>query len=263
VKKLLGFLLLLEIGASAPALAQTADCPCPVPPGPPPAWFGKADLSFLSTSGNTDTSSIGGSLELNYNPKPWLFTLKGSVLHAATDGVTTAETYTASLKASRDLTERLDVFGGGAWLRNTFSGLNNIYNFDGGVGFKIVNTDTQFLRVEAGVGYTTEQDIVLGVVAPYRNYANVRAGLGYKWQITKTASFTNDFSFLQDLSDSKNWFMADKAAVAVSISKIFALQASWTLLYRDEPPVKDATTLPVTRYDKTDTATAVGLVAKF
>ena len=104
---------------------------------------------------------------------------------------------------------------------------------------------------------------MLGVIAPYRNYANVRAGLGYKWQITKTASFTNDFSFLQDLSDSKNWFMTDKAAVAVSISKIFALQASWTLLYRDEPPVKDATTLPVTRYDKTDTATAVGLVAKF
>lgn len=263
MKKLRGFVLLLGIGASAPALAQTADCPCPVPPGPPPVWFGKADLSFLSTSGNTDTSSIGGSLEINYNPKPWLFTLKGSALHSSTDGVTTAETFTASLQASRDLTEHIDVFARGGWLRNTFSGINNIYNFDGGAGYKLLNSDTQFLRVEGGVGYTTEQDIVLGLIAPYRNYANVRAGLGYKWQFTKTASFSNDFSFLQDLSDSKNWFMTDKAAVSVSISKIFALQASWTLLYRNEPPVKDATTVPVTRYDKTDTATAVGLVAKF
>ena len=33
-----------------------------------------------STSGNTKTSSIGGGLELIYNPKPWLFTLKGAYL---------------------------------------------------------------------------------------------------------------------------------------------------------------------------------------
>ncbi|MGE5413607.1 MAG: YdiY family protein [Syntrophomonadaceae bacterium] len=248
------------------ALAQTPECPCPcpcpAPPPPPPVWFGKADLSFLSTSGNTDTTSIGGSLELNYNPKPWLFTLKGAALHAATDGVTTAETFTASLKASRDLTEHIDVFVGGGWLRNRFSGINNIYNFDGGAGYKILNSETQFLRLEGGVGYSTEQDIVLGLIAPYRNYANVRAGLGYKWQITKTASFTNDYSFLQDLSDSANWFMTDKAAIAVSISKVFALQASWTLLYRNEPPVRDPGPPPV-RYDHTDTATAVGLVAKF
>jgi len=253
--------LLAFLAAPAAALAQ--DCPCPVPEPPPPVWFGKAELAFLSTSGNTDTTSIGGSAEVNYNPKPWLFTLKGSALHAATDGVTTAENFTASLQASRDLTEQLDVFARAGWLKNTFSGINNIYNFDGGAGFKLLNTKTQFLRIEGGVGYTTEQDIVLGVIAPYHNYANIRAGLGYKWQITKTAAVTNDYSYLLDLSDSKNWFMTDKAAVAVAISKIFALQASWTLLYRNEPPIKDGTTIPLTRYDKTDTATAVGLVAKF
>ena len=250
------------LAAPLTALAQTADCPCPVPPGPPPIWFGNANLSFLSTSGNTDTTSIGGGLELNYNPKPWLFTLKGAALHAATDGVTTAETFTASFKASRDLTEHIDVFAGGGWLRNQFSGINNIWNFDGGAGYKILNSDTQFLRLEGGVGYTSEQDIVLGLIAPYRNYANLRAGLGYKWTITKTATFTNDFSYLYDLSDSKNWFITDKAAVTVSISKIFALQASWTLLFRNEPPFKDPGPPPV-RYDHTDTATAVGLVAKF
>jgi putative salt-induced outer membrane protein len=262
VKRLLGFVLLLGFGASSPTLAQSADCPCPVPPGPPPLWFGNANLSFLSTSGNTDTTSIGGSLELNYNPKPWLFTLKGSALHAATDGVTTAENFTASLRATRDLTTHIDVFAGAGWLRNTFSGINNIYNFDAGAGYKILNSDTQFLRVEAGFGYTTEQDIVLGIIAPYHDYANFRAGLGYRWTITKTATFSNDYAFLQDLSDSANWFMTDKAAITVSISKIFALQASWTLLYRNEPPLKDPGP-PPQRFDKTDTATAVGLVAKF
>jgi|APFre7841882630_1041343.scaffolds.fasta_scaffold21527_1 putative salt-induced outer membrane protein len=254
VKRVLGSLLLLSLGAAGAALAQTADCPCPVPAPPPPVWFGKAELSFLSTSGNTDTTSIGGNLEVNYNPKPWLFTLKGAALHAATDGVTTAESFSASLRATRDLTEHVDVFGNAGWLKNTFSGINNIYNFGVGAGYKLLVGPAHFLRGEAGIGYTTEQDIQLGVIAPYRNYASARAGLGYTWQFTKTAAFTNDFNFLVDLSNTANWFMTDKAAITASISKIFALQASWTLLYRNQP---------VPGFDNTDTATAVGLVAKF
>lgn len=240
--------------AADTSLGQTPECPCPVEPPPPPVWFGKAELAFLSTSGNTDTTSIGGALELNYNPKPWLFTLKGTALHAATDGITTAENFTASLRATRSLTERLDVFVGAGWLRNEFSGINNIYNFDGGAGYKLFDGPSQFLRVEAGVGYTSEQDILGGVVQPFRNYANARAGLGYKWQFTKTAAFTNDFTFLVDLDDTANWFITDKAAITVAISRIFALQASWTLLFRNQP---------VQGFDNTDTVTAVGLVAKF
>lgn len=252
----LAFLLFLAVPLAASA--QTAECPCPcpcpAPPPPPPLWFGKAELAYLSTSGNTDTTSIGGGLELNYNPKPWLFTLKGTALHSATNGETTAENFTASLKASRDLTEHLDVFVGGGWLRNRFSGINNIYNFDGGAGYKLFTGPAHFLRVEGGVGYSTEQDILLGVVVPYRNYANIHAGLGYKWQFTKNAAFTNDFSYLLDLSDTGNWFITNKAAITANISTIFALQASWTLLFRNQP---------VPGFDNTDTATAVGLVAKF
>ena len=47
--------------------------------GSGPLWFGKVNFSFLSTSGNTDTTSIGGAAELNYNPKPWLFTLRAAI----------------------------------------------------------------------------------------------------------------------------------------------------------------------------------------
>ena len=247
---LLGFLL-----ASGVAAAQTPDCPCPPPPPPPPpVWFGKVDFSFLSTSGNTDTTSIGGGLEVNYNPKPWLFTLKGAYLKAATDGVTTAEAETFSLRASRQLTERIDVFVGAGYLRNRFSGINNLYNFDGGAGYKIVDTKSQFLRVEGGFGYTTEQDILLGIIVPYRNYANARAALNYKWTFSKTAAFTNDFTYLLDLDDTKNWFMTNKAAITANLTSILALQASWTLFFRNQP---------VPGFDNTDTATAVGIVAKF
>ena len=95
---------------------------------------------------------------------------------------------------------------------------------------------------------------MLGIIVPYRNYANARAGLNYKWQFTKNAAFTNDFNFLADLSDTSNWFITEKAAITANISSVFALQASWTLLFRNQP---------VIGFDNTDTATAFGIVAKF
>jgi putative salt-induced outer membrane protein YdiY len=160
VKNLVRTFLFLWLAAGGLALAQDAPppCPCPEPPPPPdPVWFGKADFSFLSTSGNTDTTSIGAAFELNYRPKPWLFTIKGGYLKGATDGVTTAESFVGSLRATRDLTERIDVFVGGSYLRNRFSGIDNLYGFDGGAGYKLLLGPVHFLRVEGGVAIPTRK----------------------------------------------------------------------------------------------------------
>jgi putative salt-induced outer membrane protein len=254
MKTLSAFALFLGIAAGQ-ALAQAPPCPCPEPAvPPPPLWFGKGELSFLSTSGNTDTTSLGGALELNYKPAPWLFTLKAAYLRSSTEGILTAESFAGSLRASRDLTPHVDVFVGGNYLRNRFSGIDNLYGGEAGAGYKLLLGPVHFLRVEGAAGYAHEEDILMGVILPTRNYATARAGLGYKWQLTKAAAFTNDFSYLLDLDDTSNWFITDKAAITAAISSVFALQASWTLLYRNEP---------VDDFSKTDTATAVGIVAKF
>lgn len=143
---------------------------------------------------------------------------------------------------------------GAGYLRNHFSGINSLYSFDTGAGYKLLLGPVHFLRVEGGVGYTREEDIILGVITPSRGYANARAGAGYKWQFTKAAAFTNDFGYLLDLDETANWFITDKAAITAAISSVFSLQASWTLLNRNQP---------VPGFGKTDTATAVGIVAKF
>jgi putative salt-induced outer membrane protein len=257
--KLLAAVTFSVLAAASVASAQTPECPCPIPPATPPSWFGKAEFSFLSTSGNTDTTSIGGSLELNYKPAPWLFTLKGAYLKAATDGVTTAESFAGSLRGSRDLTPRLDVYANTSYLRNRFSGIENLFGFDGGAGWKFLNSPVFFLRLEGGVGWAHEEDLLLPPpaepITTTKSYATVKSALAFKWQFTKVAAFTNDFTFLDDLDDTSNWFMTDKAAITAQISAIFALQASWTLLYRNQPSSPT--------FGHTDTATAISLVAKF
>jgi putative salt-induced outer membrane protein len=251
MKNLYTSTVLLWLAAAGAVLAQQPPCPCPAPaPAPPPLWSGSLELSFLSTSGNTSTDSLGGALGLDYKLAPWAVTFKAGYLRASTDNVLTAEQFTTSLKGSRDLTERVDVFVGAGYLRNQFAGLNALINGEAGAGYKILTGPVQNLRAELGFGYTSKDQVIGGTIG----YGSARFGLGYKWQFSKSAAFTNDFSYLSDFSDSSNWFITDKAAITAALTSIFALKASYALLYSNKP---------VPTFKSTDTATAVALVAKF
>jgi putative salt-induced outer membrane protein len=239
----------LWLALAGTALAQPCPCP-PAPPGPPPLWSGSAEISFLSTTGNTSTSSFGGALEVDYKPAPWALIFKTNYLRAESNDVTTAEQFGASVKGIRDLTPRIDVYAEGIYFRNRFAGIDSLVTGDGGAGYKILTGPAHTLRFELGVGYTHKDQ----AVGENRSYASGRAGIGYAWKFSKTASFTDDMSYTLDFSDSSNWIFANKAAVAAALTATFSLKASWTLLYNNEP---------VPTFKKTDTATAVALVAKF
>jgi len=245
---LAGTALLMAIEAAA--LAQ-APCPCPTPTPPPiPLWSGNAQLSYAATSGNTDTSSLGGSLEVDYKPLPWTVELKAAYLRASSDGVVTAESFAGGLRGSRDLTARIDVFGEGLYYRNTFAGIDGRYGGDAGAGYKIVDEKTVHLRVEAAFGYTHEERV--GVAA--LDYATGRAGLDFGWKFSKSAEFGETFYWTDDLSDTSNWYLRSTTSLTADLTSVFALKASYTYLYDN---------VPVPGFKKRDTITAVALVAKF
>src|SRR5512140_2070290 len=86
----------------APAPAPTP-CPTPPPPPPPPPFTGRGELSFVSTSGNTSTQSLGVGLELSYKPTGWSFLAKGNTLRAESNGEENARSLDASFRAGRTL----------------------------------------------------------------------------------------------------------------------------------------------------------------
>ncbi len=239
------------------AARAQAPCPCPTPPpGPPPLWSGNAQFAYAGTSGNTDTSSLGGSLELDYKPLPWSIVLTAAYLRGSTDGILTAESFAGGLRGARDLTPRFDVFAEGLYYRNTFAGIDSRYGANVGAGYKIVNEKALLLRVEAGMGYAHEDF----VIQPSDDYATVRAGLIFKWKFSKSADLSEEFYWTDDLSDTNNWFLRSTTAVTADLTSVFALKASFTYLYDNVPALKVP---PSTFYEKTDRISSVSLVAKF
>ena len=190
-------MLLLWLAACGAALAQEAPpCPCPEPPPPPdPLWFGKVNFSFLSTSGNTDTTSIGGAAEVNYNPKPFLFTLKGAYLYSQTDGdrdrrvvggvdARQLRHHAALLRLRRRRIPAQHVFGHRLPLEHRRRR-----------GLQALRRPEPVPEGRRRRGLDEREGHHPGRHPDHRAATPTRARrLYYKWQFTKNAAFTNDFT---------------------------------------------------------------------
>jgi len=217
---------------------------------PPSPWSGSGELSFLSTSGNTDTESLGLGFDVTYKPGVWTTEAKMSYHRAETDGELTAEKLTALLGVRRSLTERFDAYARTTYLRNEFAGLNSTWGIEAGGLYKALTGDRHFLDLSGGLGYTSEDRIA----DEDRDFAMATLGAKYKWAISESTDFTNDFGYVYDFDDSENWRIGNTTALTTSINKIFSLKVSYALTYLN---------MPATDFEKRDSTSSVTLVAKF
>jgi len=220
------------------------------PAGPPPVWSGKAEASYVSTTGNTDVQTIGAGLEVDFKKDVWNGLAKGTFVQGKTDGVTTARSIAGELRAARNLTPRFELFVQDDYFKNEFAGIDQRLSTLGGAAYSVVKTPAQELKLQAGAGYTRERR----VVGADKSFGTGQAGLLYKWKVSSTTDLSEEFSYVESFKDSSDWRIMNTLSVSVAINRIFSLKASHNLAYLNEP---------VPGFGKTDTITSIALVAKF
>ena len=240
-------IMLAGLAVLAAAVAVSAEEP---PAGPPPVWSGKAEASYVSTSGNTSVQTIGAGIEVDYKKDIWDGLAKGAFVQGKTDGATTARTIAGELRAGRHFSPRFELFAQADYFKNEFAGIEHRISGVGGAAYSAVKTPAQELKLQAGVGYTKEARTEGGD----RSFATGLAGFLYKIKLTSTTDLSDEFSYVESFKDSSDWRIANAFSVSVAINKVFSLKASHTLAYLNEP---------VPGFGKTDTITSVALVAKF
>ena len=101
----------------------SAQSPAPTPPPPPPIWSGEASASFVQTTGNSQSRSLGAGLKLLFQSAPWKAELKSAFIESSANDVETSRRFNASLRGERALRERLAVYAQGSYLRDLFAGI--------------------------------------------------------------------------------------------------------------------------------------------
>jgi len=239
-------LVLRQSGPGGAKVEQQADIAEP----PPPRWEGTGELSFVSTSGNTSTQTLGAGGNVTNRSGPWLSKARVSFVRASTDGEETARSLGIDGRVSRDLTPRVGVFGHAAYLRDTFAGIEHRIGADGGLSWNLIALRPHDVRLDAGVGYTHEARIE----EADRSFATGTLTLAYKWAVTETAEIANDAGFTANLQDGPDWRFGDTLAVSASLNGTFSLKLSYQVKYLNRP---------VPGFEKTDTIASAAIVAKF
>lgn len=245
----------VAVGLPVVAMAQ-APAPAALPPvkapadAPPPFREGAIDFSFIAATGNSDSQTLGLNGDLILRPEGWEIRNRAGFLRARTDDELTAAAFFYTFRAARKVTPRLSIYGQYDYLRDTFAGIEYRNVVTGGIDYLLVDRAPHRLSVFAGFGYLNEQRTVGEDIAT----AVLDAGWAYKLKFSESAEFTDDFRYDQSLSDGNDWRLGHTAAVAAKLTTLFSLKVSHNIRFVNDPPPG---------FEKTDTITAVALVAKF
>lgn len=233
VIKLSAMVVFLFVASAGSLLAQDEDGP----------WEGKVGVGYLATSGNSDNTSLNAVFSLSRNLDSWHHHFGAQAIGNVSNSVTTAERYQASFKSKYDFTEHDYLFGLVSWEKDRFSGYEQQLSETIGYGRRILNSETQILNLEIGLG-AKQSDLSDG---SSESGMIGRAGLDYLWKFSESAEFSQ---LLAVESGSGNTYIESVSAVTARLLQSLALSFSYT--------VKNNSDVPIGR-DKTDTFTAINL----
>jgi putative salt-induced outer membrane protein len=210
-------------------------------------WSGSASLGFLSTSGNTNTTSYNSSFKISYAKNKWTHAFDAAANGSDESETVTAEAYQAGWKSSYDFREHNYLFGLVEWRKDRFSGVSEKLSESIGYGRRIIDTPAHLLSADIGAGYrnadlsdNTSESGAIG-----------RLGLDYKWTFSETSNFEQSIGVE---SGSDNTYIESVSAVRAKLLGEFAIVLSYTVRHNTDVPVGS---------EKTDKFTAISLELAF
>lgn len=255
-------------------------------------WSDTAELSFVATDGNAESSSLGfKNTAIRTWSKAALTIIASGVRVESQEGdriamelpgggfrvidpdtEVTSENYALKSRYRRDVSDRFFWYGGAGWDRNEPAGIKDRYVVEGGVG----NTwhDTEEMHFKTSYGATlTKQDDVDEDPSVDDTFFGARFAWDYMNKLTQTATYTNLFILDENLEETSDWRAEMQNGLAVAINSHLALKAGLQLLYDNEPALEelnlfdvggvDTGTTVTTELDELDTILTISLVVDF
>jgi len=210
-------------------------------------WSGKASLGYLSTSGNTDTTTYNTAFEVTYAVNKWSHTANGSANGNEESDLHIAEAYQLGWKTDYNFTEHDYLFGLVNWRKDRFAGVTEQLTESIGYGRRLISTPVHLLSAEIGAGY---RDADLSDDSS-ESGAIIRGGLDYTWTFTEKSGFDQ---YISIESGSDNTYIESISALRASLLGDFAIVLSYTVRHNTDVP--DGS-------EKTDKLTAISIELAF
>lgn len=259
---------------------------------PEVGWADAAELSFVLTAGNAESSTLALNNTLTRRWVNALFTFDAGALRASSatrslravgtsqadfqviDESTSeliAANYLARGRYDRTISGRLFWFAGAGWERNTFAGIKNRFAIPVGVGHNWFDNELSMFRTTYGLTYTVQDNVVN--VNGKDKFAGLQGTWEYRRQLGSNTQFNSTLIADENLSELSDFRVDTVNSVSVAMSERLALKVSLRLLFDNDPsleeiglqlpdgsPTNDTVLVPL---DKLDSILTIGLVMNF
>jgi putative salt-induced outer membrane protein len=213
-----------------------------------PIWTSHLGLSYLATSGNSETTTFGLDFVATRRPMPWGLEISALLDRADKDGEKTAERHHAGLRGTRTLAERWDAFAGLSAEQDEFAGINLRSIVEAGVVYKALTGPRHTLELDAALNWTDEDRLPPEIDD---SWLGSLFGLDYTYAISDSAAFSQGLKHFANFDDTGNWRAESLTALTAALNKKLALRLSYEIRYRNEP---------LDDNDDTDTTSKASLV---
>jgi putative salt-induced outer membrane protein YdiY len=218
-------------------------------------WKDTAEFSYVATSGNSETRTLGfknklwrawtkSAFELNAGGIRSESTIVIDRLAIGSPGNfdydeteetdTTAENYFLNGRYDRKITDRFFWFAGAGWDRNEFAGIRDRYTGFGGVGNIWVDQERIKFKTDYAVTYTEQDDVV-----PNPDFDDSFLGLRFSWgylhQFGEVTTYGNDLVLNANIDETDDWRGNMVNWVAVVLSSRLGLKLSHEVIYDHMP----------------------------
>ncbi len=192
-------------------------------------WEGTGELGAFQSGGNTTSVGVTAGVKLTKETERWRFKFNALADYQRTNGATVREQGVVTLEPNYKFNERLYAFGLAQYERDRFQGFSSRYTLSGGLGYKVINSDSMQLDVKAGPAWRKTNLVGGGSDSSIAGLAAVN----YAWKISPAITFNQDLSaYIQSGNSSYN----SLSALNAKLSDKLTARLSYQVDHETNPP---------------------------
>ena len=232
---------LLALGVSLPAMAEEG-------------WSGDVEAGLVTTSGNTEETTISGKVDVTRDWRDWRRNVLLQSRYAEQNDQRSAERYTASTQLDYKFNPNDFVFMRAQYDNDDFSGYQFQASTSAGYGRRLWADGESYLDTELGAGYRfskfEQRDPEEG---SERESPIARLALDFRYKLSETAQFREELESEVSVDDGDS-VSRSVTSLQANINSALAMKLAYTVEHDSNPPAGT---------EKTDTITSVTLLYSF
>jgi putative salt-induced outer membrane protein len=238
-------MLALCLSTTIPAAAQT-----PAPPPPPPLWDVQLGASFVGTSGNSETSTVGADFGAHRRGLVWKIDSEATAVRSSSLDVDTAERYIGLVRAARKLTPIIGASSGIRLERDPFSGLDFRSILDAGLSWALVRRPRWTLDGVTALAWNHETRTVGDTIDHPVGVLQLLSRIPFG----TAGDTTQRFTFFPDFSVTSAYRSEGEITAQAALNSRLALKLGYLIRFSNDP---------VPGFKKTDNTTTASVVVRW